>query len=155
MDRSRAPPQDPYLGYVLARSAVRAIQAEGVLANAKHWVVNSQETARTTVDEIVDERTRMQYYYPPFMGAIEGGVGSVMCSCQSVSGRASRPLPPAFPAAALLLVAHRPLIAAFHARADNKINGFWSCENNGTLRTDLKLRLNFTGWGERGHNISY
>ena len=30
--------------------------------------------------------------------------------------------------------------------ADNKINNFWSCENNGTLAVDLKLRLNFTGW---------
>lgn len=30
--------------------------------------------------------------------------------------------------------------------ADNKINDFWSCENNGTLAVDLKLRLNFTGW---------
>jgi hypothetical protein len=29
---------------------------------------------------------------------------------------------------------------------DNKINGFWSCENNGTLAVDLKQRLNFTGW---------
>jgi hypothetical protein len=28
---------------------------------------------------------------------------------------------------------------------DNKINGFWSCENNGTLAVDLKQRLNFTG----------
>ena len=51
------------------------------MANAKHWVVNSQETDRMTINELVDERTRMEYYYPPFAGAIEAGVGSVMCSC--------------------------------------------------------------------------
>ena len=73
--------QDPYLGYFLSQPAVKAIQAEGVVANAKHWVVNSQETDRMTVNEMVDERTRMEYYYPPFAGAIEAGVGSVMCSC--------------------------------------------------------------------------
>ena len=39
------------------------------MANAKHWVVNSQETDRMTVNEMVDERTRMEYYYPPFAGA--------------------------------------------------------------------------------------
>ena len=60
---------------------MRAIQAQGVVANAKHWVVNSQETDRMTVNELVDERTRMEYYYPPFAGAIKAGVGSVMCSC--------------------------------------------------------------------------
>jgi beta-glucosidase-like glycosyl hydrolase len=38
--------QDPYLGYILSQPAVKAIQAEGVVANAKHWVVNSQETDR-------------------------------------------------------------------------------------------------------------
>ena len=28
----------------------------------------------------LDERTRFEMYYPPFEGAIEAGVGSVMCS---------------------------------------------------------------------------
>jgi hypothetical protein len=32
-----------------------------------------QETDRMTVNELVDERTRMEYYYPPFAGAIEAG----------------------------------------------------------------------------------
>ena len=29
---------------------------------------------------VVDERTQFELYYPPFAGAIEAGVGSVMCS---------------------------------------------------------------------------
>jgi hypothetical protein len=31
-----------------------------------------QETNRGAVDEIVDERTRFEMYYPPFAGAAEG-----------------------------------------------------------------------------------
>ena len=43
---------------------------------------------RMTVNELVDERTRMEYYYPPFAGAIKAGVGSVMCSCAPASSTA-------------------------------------------------------------------
>ena len=42
-------------------------------------VNNNQETNRH-FSENVDERTRFEMYYPPFVGAIESGVGSVMCS---------------------------------------------------------------------------
>ena len=35
--------EDPYLGYRLAKPAVQGIQSQGVLANAKHWVLNNQE----------------------------------------------------------------------------------------------------------------
>ncbi len=72
---------------------------------------NNQETHRFTVSENVDERTAFELYYPPFKGAVDAGVGSVMCS-----------------------------------RSYNKINHVWSCENNETLRTNLKQRLNFSGW---------
>jgi hypothetical protein len=34
--------EDPHLGYVMAGSAVTGIQSTGVIANAKHWVLNSQ-----------------------------------------------------------------------------------------------------------------
>ena len=59
------------------------MQSKGVIANAKHWVDNSQETNRTSNIAIVDERTQMEVYYPPFEAAIDAGVGSVMRSCQS------------------------------------------------------------------------
>lgn len=36
------------------------------------------------MDEIVDERTRFEIYYPPFAGAVAAGVGSVMCSYNKV-----------------------------------------------------------------------
>jgi len=76
--------EDPYLGYVLAQSAVTGIQSEHVIANAKHYVNNNQETQRTSVSENVDERTQFEFYYPPFHGAVEADVGSVMCSYNKV-----------------------------------------------------------------------
>lgn len=78
--------QDPYLGYVLAQPVVRGIQSKGVLANAKHWVLNSQEQDRQGDDALVDERTRFEIYYPPFEGAIEAGVASMMCSFNRING---------------------------------------------------------------------
>ena len=47
----------------------------------QHWVNNNQETDRSGGNEVVDERTRWEIYYPPFLGAIKAEVGSIMCSC--------------------------------------------------------------------------
>jgi beta-glucosidase len=44
------------LGFTLAGPAVKGIQSNKVIANAKHWVNNNQETNRHFVNEIVDER---------------------------------------------------------------------------------------------------
>lgn len=76
--------EDPYLGYALAGPAVTGIQSMGVVANAKHWVDNNQETDRTSVDERVDERTQFEMYYYPFTGAIAADVGSFMCSYNKI-----------------------------------------------------------------------
>eukprot|EP00944_MAST-04C_sp_MAST-4C-sp1_P011241 g11241.t1 len=77
--------EDPYLGYVLVQPVVKAIQGQQVVANAKHYVNNNQETNRHFVSENVDERTRFEMYYPPFVGAIESGVGSAMCSYNKIN----------------------------------------------------------------------
>jgi hypothetical protein len=45
----------------------------------------NQETNRNTVSDDADERTRFEMYYLPFIGAIEAGVGSMMCSYNKVS----------------------------------------------------------------------
>ena len=34
--------EDPHLGYVLVQEAVKGIQSQHVVANAKHWVNNNQ-----------------------------------------------------------------------------------------------------------------
>ena len=63
---------------------VAGMQENGVIANAKHWVQNEQETDRDKVSANVDERTQYEMYYQPFYGAIEAEVGSVMCSYNKV-----------------------------------------------------------------------
>merc|ERR1719408_187451 len=68
--------EDPYLGYKLVQPAIRGIQGNKVVANAKHWILNNQETNRKAVSAETDERTRFEMYYPPFEGAIEAEVGS-------------------------------------------------------------------------------
>jgi beta-glucosidase len=78
--------EDPYVGYTLFQPLVKGIQSQKVIANAKHWVENNQETDRSTVSEIVDERTRHELYYQPFYGAVEAGVGSFMCSYNKING---------------------------------------------------------------------
>ena len=73
--------EDPVLGAELVGPVIEGIQSQGVIANAKHWVQNNQETDRGDVDENVDERTQFELYYQPFEAAAAAGVGSVMCSC--------------------------------------------------------------------------
>ncbi len=70
--------EDPFLGYTLVQPAVQGIQSQGVIANAKHYVLNNQETNRVSVSDNADERTRFEMYYLPFLGAVEAGVGSFM-----------------------------------------------------------------------------
>ena len=40
---------------------------------------NNQEFARSSVDAVVDQRTHVEIYLPPFEAAVDAGVGSVMC----------------------------------------------------------------------------
>eukprot|EP00933_Yihiella_yeosuensis_P032336 TRINITY_DN25930_c0_g1_i1.p1 TRINITY_DN25930_c0_g1~~TRINITY_DN25930_c0_g1_i1.p1 ORF type:complete len:733 (+),score=141.33 TRINITY_DN25930_c0_g1_i1:163-2199(+) len=78
--------EDPFLGKSLVGPAVKGIQSQKVVANAKHWVLNNQETARQHVSSEIDERTRFEMYYPPFEAAIQAGVGSFMCSYNKING---------------------------------------------------------------------
>ena len=68
----------------MVQPLVKGIQSKGVIANAKHFVMNNQETNRGGMTAAVDERTRFEMYYPPFEGASEAGVGSIMCSYNKI-----------------------------------------------------------------------
>lgn len=78
--------EDPFLGHTLVQPVITGIQSQKVIANAKHYAFNNQETNRGSVSEEVDERTRFEMYYPPFAGAINAGVGSIMCSYNKING---------------------------------------------------------------------
>ncbi len=76
---------DPFLGYSMVQPLVKGIQSEPIIANAKHWINNNQENDRSEVSANDDERTRHELYYQPFLGAIEAGVGSFMCSYNKIN----------------------------------------------------------------------
>jgi beta-glucosidase len=79
--------EDPLLGEVMADSYVRGIQSnEGLIATAKHFINNDQETDRTKVNSIVDDETQWNMYYRPFAAAVRAGVDSIMCSYNRVNG---------------------------------------------------------------------
>ncbi|CAN5315247.1 glycoside hydrolase family 3 C-terminal domain-containing protein [soil metagenome] len=79
--------EDPYLTGTMAVAEIRAIQAHGVIAMAKHFIANEQETARMAVNEVIDDRVLHELYLLPFEMAVkEGQVASVMCSYNAVNG---------------------------------------------------------------------
>jgi beta-glucosidase len=76
--------EDPFLGATLVAPVIKGIQSKHVIANAKHYLMNNQETNRGSVIENIDERTRYEMYLPPFVGAVDAGVGSIMCSYNKI-----------------------------------------------------------------------
>jgi len=79
--------EDPFLAGESAAATIRGIQSEHVVATAKHYALNSQETNRNTNSEDADEQTMQQIYLAPFETAIkEGGAGAVMCAYNKVNG---------------------------------------------------------------------
>src|SRR5260370_30710842 len=79
--------EDPFLSGTMAVQEIQALQAHGVVAMAKHFVVNDQETNRFTINEIIDDRVLHEIYLLPFEMAVkDGDVASAMCSYNSVNG---------------------------------------------------------------------
>jgi beta-glucosidase len=80
--------EDPYLAGQLSVAEVKAIQAQGVLAEVKHYAANNQETNRKTISEIIDERTLREIYLPAFEATVkQGDVAAVMCAYPKVNGQ--------------------------------------------------------------------
>lgn len=64
-----------------------AFKAYPVMATAKHWLLNNQETERFTINSIASERTLHEVYARPFAEVIEhADLSSVMCSFNQVNG---------------------------------------------------------------------
>src|SRR5581483_1645921 len=79
--------EDPYLVGQMSANFIQGAQAEGVIAEAKHYAGNNQETNRATVNDIIDERTLREIYLPAFETSIkEGRAGAVMCAYNKVNG---------------------------------------------------------------------
>jgi beta-glucosidase len=66
---------------------IRGMQSQGVSACPKHFAVNSQETRRMVIDEVVDERALRELYLEGFRYAVtEGKPKTVMSSYNRVNG---------------------------------------------------------------------
>ncbi|MGB5681024.1 MAG: glycoside hydrolase family 3 C-terminal domain-containing protein [Polyangiales bacterium] len=76
--------------HLLSRMGVAAVQGiqRYVLANPKHYAVNSIENTRFEVNVTVDERTLREIYLAHFRAAVdEGGAASIMSAYNSVNGQ--------------------------------------------------------------------
>lgn len=79
--------EDPLLTGTLAAALVRGIQAQGVAASVKHFAVNSQETHRMSIDEVVDERALHEIYLEAFRIAVTTGTPwTLMSSYNKING---------------------------------------------------------------------
>ena len=58
--------EDPYLTGVMGVAEIQAIQDDGLIAMAKHFVANEQETNRMGIQEIVDKRTLHELCLLPY-----------------------------------------------------------------------------------------
>jgi len=79
--------EDPFLTGTTAVAEIKAVQSRGIIAMAKHFAANEQETNRMTIQETVDDRVLHELYLLPFEMAVkDAGTASVMCSYNSVNG---------------------------------------------------------------------
>lgn len=80
--------EDPYLAARMGVAEIRGIQQEGVIAEAKHYDANNQETDRKTINEVIGERTLREIYLPAFDAAVkEGHAAAIMCAYPGVNGQ--------------------------------------------------------------------
>ena len=79
--------EDPYLLSRMAVAHIEGVQSQGVMANAKHYILNNQEWDRRRVTVTVGERALREIYLPAFDAAVrEADVASVMCSYNRAGG---------------------------------------------------------------------
>ena len=79
--------EDPLLAGTLVGAYVRGIQANHIVATVKHFALNDQETARRSINVLIDEGAARLSDLLAFQIAIEQGEpGSVMCSYNLING---------------------------------------------------------------------
>jgi beta-glucosidase len=78
--------EDPWLTGEMGVAILEAVQRHNVMACAKHFALNSMETARFKNDVEIDERTLREVYLPHFQKAAEHGAATFMSAYNKVRG---------------------------------------------------------------------
>lgn len=78
--------EDPYLVSALAPAFVKGVQAEGPVANVKHFAANNQETNRMGINEHISERALREIYFPGFRACVEAGCKTLMSAYNRING---------------------------------------------------------------------
>ena len=85
--------EDPFLSSVMAAARVEGFQGEDfahpskVAATAKHFVAyGAAEAGRDYNSVDISERTLREIYFPPFLSAVNSGVGSIMSAFNDING---------------------------------------------------------------------
>ncbi len=78
--------EDPYLVSRIAESVVKNLNAEGVIAEPKHFAANSQEQDRLEIDEKIPERVLREIYLPAFKACVDAGAMAIMSAYNKING---------------------------------------------------------------------
>ncbi|KAL1387078.1 glycoside hydrolase superfamily [Phyllosticta capitalensis] len=89
---------DPYLSGVALAKTISGMNRAGVIAGGRHYLLNEQETNRTTgtsdttsavYSSNADEKTIHELYLWPFQDAVQAGMAAVMCAMSHVNNTGS------------------------------------------------------------------
>ncbi|WP_075791738.1 beta-glucosidase [Massilia putida] len=78
--------EDPLLCGVLGAAWIQGCQSVGTGAVAKHLVCNDSETARDSMNAVVDARTLREVYLQPFEMAAKAGCAGMLTAYNKVNG---------------------------------------------------------------------
>ena len=74
--------EDPVLTGAMGAALIRGIQAQGVMAQAKHYVGYDSDASNI----FIDPQTLHEIYVAPFVDAVNADVSSIMCSYNKLNG---------------------------------------------------------------------
>ena len=77
--------EDPLLAGTLVAQEVRGVQAEGMIAELKHFIENDFENGRQSTSVAIDDQTLHETELQAFEAGIDAGAGSIMCSYNRIN----------------------------------------------------------------------